>query len=179
MLILKVPISEELYNEETNEFFSDVFELRLEHSLVSLSKWESKFCKPFLGKDKTVEETLWYVDAMMLDSKTPTDIALRLTNEHLAKVNEYIQAPMSATTIRETPNRRTNQETITAELIYYWMIALSIPFECQHWHLNRLLMLIRVCNAKNEPPKKVSKSEARARQRELNAQRRQAYGTRG
>lgn len=179
MLKLSVQMSDELYNEETEEFSSETFDLELEHSLVSLSKWESKFCKPFLGKEKTVEETIWYVEAMTLNDKVPEGIFQRLSDANIDAINEYIGAPMTATTVRELPNQRPSREIITAEVIYYWMIALNIPFQCEHWHLNRLLMLVKVCNAKNTPPKKVGKRDAARQRQELNAQRRQAYGTRG
>lgn len=183
MLTLKVPLTAEGFNNETEEFIEpDYHVLKLEHSLVSLSKWESFFEKPFLGKDeKTTEEILWYVSAMVLDENPPEGILQRLSESNLEEINSYINAKMTATTF---PNQKkeTSRETITAELIYYWMIALNIPFECQHWHLKRLLTLVEVCNVKNTPPKKLSKAdmEERNRQmRELNAKRRAEMGSKG
>jgi hypothetical protein len=173
----------EIYNEETQEFSSfDDFVLELEHSLVSLSKWEQKFQKPFLTKeDKTPTEILWYVKAMILNDVYPEDLIERLTQDNLNDINEYIESSQSATTFGSMPETRSRgkTETITSELIYYWMIAFNIPFETQYWHLNRLFSLIRICNVKNSKPKKMSKGEIAQRNRELNAQRRQQLGTSG
>lgn len=179
MLEITIP-GLEYYNEETNEFtYYDDVTIQLEHSLVSISKWESKWCKSFLnGKDKSVEEIMYYVECMTLNHNVPSDIYSRLTTENIETINDYIGQPMTATTFpaeRNTPSR----EIITSELIYYWMIALNIPFECQYWHLNRLLTLIKVCNVKNNPPKKMSKQEILKRNRELNEARRQQFNTRG
>jgi len=180
MLRLAVQLSDEQFDEEKNEFVSgETFELELEHSLVSLSKWESKFCKPFLKDTKTTEETLFYLECMIMTPKYPEGLLQKLSQTNLDEVNAYIDAKMTATTVKQAPNQSPMREQITSELIYYWMIALNIPFECQYWHLNRLLMLIKVCNAKNTPPKKMSKREAASRQTALNAQRKQKYGTRG
>lgn len=182
MLTVSVELSEEQFDEEKGEFVSDTLVLELEHSLVSLSKWETKFCRPFLGKDKTPEETLWYVGAMILNPKVPEGILQKLSKENIDAINGYINAPMTATTVREPPNQRPTRRIITSEVIYHWMISLNIPVEFQYWHLNRLLMLIKVCNAENTPPKKAgrtSKAESMRNRRELNAQRRREHGTRG
>lgn len=171
----------EYFNEETEEFSSiDDFELELEHSLISLSKWESKYQRPFLSNsDKTPEEIISYVEAMILTPNYPENLFQRFTNENFAQINRYIESKESATTFGEMPERKGRGETITSELIYYWMVAFSIPFECERWHLNRLFSLIRICNIKNSKPKKMSHSEIAARNRELNAQRRAQYNTRG
>jgi hypothetical protein len=182
MLVINVS-GEEVFNEETSEFSTvGDFDLQLEHSLLSLSKWESKFQKPFLGKEvKTADETLWYVIAMILNDFYPADLWERLTQKNLDQINEYIESPQSATTFGVMPEMRTRgkSETITSELIYYWLVAFNIPFETEKWHLNRLFSLIRICNMKNSKPKKMSRSEIAQRNRELNAQRRSQLGTSG
>jgi hypothetical protein len=154
--------------------------LRLEHSLVSLSKWEATYEKPFLGKiEKTTEEVLGYIRAMAIDEKPPGQLFQELSELNISEINDYIDAKMTATWFRDPPGESRSQEVITAELIYYWMIMFNIPFECQHWHLNRLFTLIRVCGIKQAKPKKMTRSEAAARQRELNSQRRAQLGTKG
>ena len=173
---------QELYNEETEEFTStDDFDLLLEHSLSSLSKWESKYKKPFLSdKEKSFEETLAYVEFMILNENYPKDICSKLNNEHFEKINKYIESSETATTFNNTQNQgRRNSEIITAELVYYWMVAFNIPFECQFWNLNRLFTLIQICNIKNSPQKKMSRNELASRNHQLNEQRKRALGTSG
>ena len=180
MLTLIIP-GEEYFNEEdqTFETVGDV-ELLLEHSLVSLSKWESKHLKPFLGKEvKTPEEILDYVKCMILTKDYPKDIFYRFNQKNIDQIHDYIESKSSATTFGMMPEHRGPGETITSELIYYWMVAFTIPFECEHWHLNRLFALIRICNIKNAPPKKMGRHEIAARNREINAARRAQFNTRG
>jgi hypothetical protein len=182
VLSLLIQGNEVGFNEETNEFVfdDDSFVLQLEHSLVSLSKWEEIFEKPFWGKeDKSDEETIAYIRLMMLNPDVPPEIFSRLTQAHIDEINRYINAKRTATWFKEVPTHRQNKEVITAEIIYYWMIALQIPKECEHWHLNKLLTLVRVCNQKNAPQKKTGKHEMLAQRRELNAQRKAQHGTRG
>ena len=179
MLEITIP-GIELYDEEKNEFI--VYEdktVQLEHSLVSVSKWESKWCKPFLnGTDKSMEEILDYVYCMILTDDISIDDLSRLTQDAFNEINKYIGHPMTATTFsneRQTGGR----EIITSEIIYYWMVSFNIPFECQHWHLNRLLTLIKVCNVKNNPPKKMSKQEVLSRNKALNEARKREMKTKG
>ena len=180
MLRLTV-VGQELFDEETAEFITGPsFVLELEHSLVSLSKWESKFQKPFLSKDsKTPEEVLAYIEFMILNEEYPENLMLSLTREHFTEVQEYIDSAESATTFGKLPQQRGKGETITSELVYYWLVAFTIPFEVEHWHLNRLFALIRICNIKNQKPEKQSKGEKARQFRELNEKRRAQYGTTG
>lgn len=181
MLTIVVP-GVEGWDEQKEEFVppSSPISLQLEHSLLSLSKWESKWEKPFLSKDtKTVEETLDYIRCMTLNSNVSADVYYRLTSQNLRDVNAYIDAKRSATTIREERKGHRNSEIVTSELIYYWMVALNIPFECQKWHLNRLLMLIRVCNVKNQPAKKRSQRSILKENGALNAARRRQLHSKG
>lgn len=179
MLTITIP-SVEMWDEKHEQFvYIQETTLDLEHSLVSLSKWESKWEKPFLSsKDKTEEEVSDYIKCMMLTPNVNPIVYTCLTADNISTITNYINAPMTATTFNDTSNRP-GRETITAELIYYWMIALNIPFECQGWHLNRLLTLIKVCNIKNTPPKKRSKRDIMSRNAALNAARKKQLNTRG
>lgn len=179
MLEITIP-GIELYDESTNEFiYYEDEKVQLEHSLVSISKWEANWCKPFLsGKDKSPEEVLDYIRCMTVTEGITDDVYSRLTQENLSMINEYIGKPMTATTF-SNENNKGGREIITSEIIYYWMISFNIPFECQHWHLNRLLTLVKVCNVKNNPPKKMSKSEVLSRNKALNDARRKQLNTRG
>lgn len=174
---------EEFYDERTEEFTSvpDVT-LLLEHSLVSVSKWESKFKKPFLdSNEKSIEETLGYVESMVLTQNYPPEVFSRLTQSHFKEINEHIASSESATTFSDSlnPKGRRNSETITSELVYYWMVAFNIPFECENWHLNRLFSLIQICGIKNSSEKKMSKNEIASRNRALNEKRKAQLNTSG
>ena len=170
MLQLTIPSAE--YYDERREIFIEIKgqTVQLEHSLVSLAKWEAKWKKPFLGKDpKTFEESLDYVRCMTITQNV--------------EINAYIDEPMTATWFSESQNQKPCREIITAEIIYYLMISLNIPMECQKWHLNRLFTLMRVCNIKNgnaagNKPK-MSKRELMNRNRALNAARKSRLNTSG
>lgn len=180
MLTITVP-AREFYDEEQNLFF-EVKEqkLQLEHSLVSLSKWESKWCKPFLSKqDKTHEEILDYIRCMTLTQNVKPETYLALTPANMQAIQEYINAPMTATFFSENENQKHSREVITNELIYYWMSALGISDNKEKWHLNRLLTLIRVCNIKNQPAKKKSRRDTINSYAALNAARRKQFNSKG
>lgn len=180
MLRITVPAAE--YFDESRQMFIQKKEqtLQLEHSLVSLSKWEAKWKKAFLGKEeKTLEETLDYIRCMTITQNVDPEVYTRLTNANIKEINEYIGDPMTATTFRKDNPGHPSRETITSELVYYWMIANNIPPEYQKWHLNRLLTLIRVCTIKNTPTKKRGKSEIMRQNAALNAARRKKLGTTG
>lgn len=183
--MLRITISgQEFFNEVDNSFTTvgDV-DLELEHSLISLSKWESEFEKPFLIPGaKSTEEILGYIRAMILTVDYPLGVISRLDPNDISIINSYIDSKQSATTFGQMPQRKGSREVITAELIYYWMVTFNIPFECETWHLNRLFSLIRICNVKNSKPKKMSRSERAdmlAQRQALNAQRKAELGTNG
>ena len=180
MLPITVIIPER-WDEINNVFIPEGEQiLELEHSLVSLSKWESKWLKPFLStQEKTVEETLDYIRYMTLTPNVDPDVYNYITDSDAEKIYKYIYAPMTATTFPKERQSKNSSEIITSELIYYWMVALNIPFECQEWHLNRLITLIRVCEVKNQPPKKMSKRDIMSRNAALNAARRKQFNSKG
>ncbi|UVK58678.1 hypothetical protein SEA_GANTCHERGOBLIN_16 [Arthrobacter phage GantcherGoblin] len=154
MLTITIP-EIEYFDDVTERFVTKPeYKLDFEHSLVSLSKWESIWEKPFLGpEEKTREETLGYMQCMCLTPNIPPEVFLSLSNEQIDQINEYISAKMTATFFMEEPAKRagpTRKELVTSEVIYYWMISHSIPVEFEHWHLNRLITLIQVCNRKNQ-----------------------------
>ena len=181
MLKITIPPAE-LYNEEKNEFrYTKETTLQLEHSLVSVSKWEAKYKKSFINtKERTPQESLYYIKCMTITQNVPDEVYAGLTQEIVDTINKYIDDPMTATTFsKQQQGKGPGKEIITSELIYYWMISLQIPLECQKWHLNRLLTLINVCNIKNTPSKEMSKSELYSRNKALNAARKARYHTHG
>lgn len=155
--------------------------LNLEHSLISISKWESKWGKPFISKTPmTPEELIDYVRCMTLTQNVNPIVYNGITQKIIDQVVKYINADMTATTFSNMQNGKGGREIITSEIIYYWMVAFNIPFDpCQKWHLNRLITLIRVCSIKNAPPKKMNKRQAAASRKALNAQRKAKHHTRG
>lgn len=183
MLKITIPATE-LYDEQVGEFIQiKEQDLQLEHSLVSISKWESKWKKPFLdsSQERTTEEMIDYIRCMTLTQNVNPITYAGLTQKLVDQINEYINDPMTATWFSKDKDRPgpPSREKITSELIYYWMISLQIPMECQKWHLNRLLTLIRVCNIKNTPVTPMSKKAMAQQRAALNAQRRQRLNTKG
>lgn len=181
MLQLTIP-EREFFDERTSEFVKvKATTLLLEHSLISISKWESRWEKPFLGKDnKTSEEIMDYIRCMTINSSVSDETYLGLTNQHITTILNYINKKMTATWFSEEGKHGGRGEIVTSELIYYWMTAFNIPFDpCEKWHLNRLLTLVRVCSAKNAPPKKRSKREMMSQRAALNAKRRAQFNSKG
>lgn len=171
----------EVFDDESQEFKTQGgFELQLEHSLVSLSKWESIHEKPFLDtKDRTPEETLSYIQCMVLTPNPPGDFFLKLSEKNFEEINAYINKKMTATWFSEIRPETRNQEVVTSELIYYWMAVFHIPIECERWHLNRLFTLLRIANIKQDKPKKMSRAAIAQRNRELNEKRKAQLRTKG
>ena len=181
MLTITIPASE-YFNQKEGRFYTNKkpVTITLEHSLVSISKWEAKWHKPFLPEGpQTLEESIDYVRCMTLTQNVDPGKYNFLTKDNFVEINNYIQDPMTASTVTDRHDKRHSREKITSELIYYWMIALTIPMKCEKWHLNRLLMLIRICEAKQETPKKMSKGDIMRSNRALNAARRKKTGSRG
>ena len=182
MLTIVIP-PKEYYDEQKEEFgYFKGAVLQMEHSLVSISKWEEKYKKPFLKKEaKTKEETLYYLKCMTITQNVDLKVYSFLSEENAKQINDYIHDPHTATTFSSNGERSSNREILTSELIYYYMIACEIPMECQKWHLNRLLTLIKICAIKNDPKgkKKMGKHETLSKYRSLNAARRSQYGTKG
>ena len=173
---------EEFFDEEKQEFiYTKEQTLTLEHSLLSISKWEAKWKKPYFSKDKTDEEALDYVECMLVSpKKVDKSVFRRLSRKNYEEIADYINDPMTATKIYDRNPRSHKNNIITSEIIYYWMIAQNIPIECEKWPLNRLLTLIRVCSIKNDPnPKKMNRSAIARQNRALNQARRAKYNTRG
>lgn len=169
MLKITIPAFE-LYDQAKSEFITcKTTELSLEHSLVSLSKWESKWHKPYLTKDKrTQEELIDYIRCMTLTQNVDPGVYMGLTKANLNDVAEYIKDPMTATWFTNQEGQAPSRKVLTSEVIYGWMVGLNIPFECQKWHLNRLLTLIRVCSENNKEPKKATKAQTMAQNHALN-----------
>lgn len=182
MLKIKIGIGTEDFDEANNKFVnSDYFTLELEHSLASLSKWESEFEKPFLDGEKTAEETRFYIkECMVLTENPPEDFLEKLSKKNFDDIQAYINAKRSATWFNDKQGRPVGPRPIvTSAVIYAWMVGLRIPFEAQYWHLNELFTLIKVCHEQNKPPKKMGRAEAARQQAALNAQRRAQMGTGG
>lgn len=179
MLEITIP-EQEAYDESTNRFISlKGMKLSMEHSLVSIYKWESKWHKPFLHSTKTNAEILDYIRCMTITQNVPDDVYYRIPKSEIDKIQAYIEDPMTATTFHYLEDRKRNREIVTAEIIYYWMVSANVPFECQKWHLNKLLTLLQVISEKNKPPKKMSKAQIAKQYAALNAARKAKLHTKG
>lgn len=182
--MLQITIPERDYFDDSRQEFLYFPEtkLTLEHSLISLSKWESKWKKPFLSKEpKTLEESVDYIRCMTLDKNVKDNAYMAIDPNTFEKISAYINDSMTATWFNESKMGRGGGrgQTVTSELIYYWMIAFNVPFECQKWHLNRLLTLIKICEIKNQPSKKMKQKDVYAQNRALNAARKKNLNTNG
>ena len=180
---------QDLWDENTERFIAvPQTTLLLEHSLLSLSEWESDYKKPYivnnprLAEPRTRKETLDYVKCMTLnrDEVTDENVYLALSNSQLREIDEYINDKRTATTFVKNPTERPGGKFITSELIYYWMSTFNIPYiPCETWHLNRLLTLIKVCSEEQKAPNKKNKRSNLEEQRRLNEMRRKQLGTSG
>lgn len=185
-----ITIKDEYVDERNMMQYKPLATITIEHSLLSISKWEMKYHRPFLNSEKTPAETLDYICMMIIDSNpNPFNIQIlsKLSRDNIKEIEEYINDPMTATTFPEDEinkltgkSKMKKKDIITNELVYYWMAAAGIPFEiCERWHINRLLTLIRVYDVKNQPEKKMSKSEIAKRNKALNDARRAKLHTKG
>lgn len=175
--MLKVTIKgDESWDKEKRIFiYSPDIVLELEHSLVSVSKWEQKTKKPFLQGEKTEEESRFYIECMSLTPEFPPEAQRKLSQSNMNEIADYIGDPMTATWFTETPSGTTSQ-IITSDLIYSWMIAYQIEFEAQHWHLNKLITLIKVIDHQRaNANKKRSSAEVARQQSRIAAERRKLY----
>lgn len=180
--MLKIIVKgKELFDERTNEFIStNDTVLQLEHSLISLSKWESKWHKPFLNNsDKTEEEMIDYIRCMTITQNVDPGVYYGLSQKNIMEIKNYMDDPMTATWFSDKSNPKSKQKAVTSELIYYWMITLGVPISMEKWHLNRLLTLIRVCNIENSPKKKMKHNDVLRQNSSLNQIRRQMMNSSG
>lgn len=172
----------DLFDERTQEFISFKGALiKLEHSLLSISKWEAKWHRPFLS-DKikmSEEELIDYIRCMTITQNVCPETYYALSNDNIEEIRRYIDNPMTATWFNDKDKAGNKRKTITSEIIYYWMVSLGIPFSCEKWHLNRLLTLIRVCNIESAPKKRMSKGDIYKQNSTINRARRQMMGSRG
>lgn len=171
----------ELYDDNTWEFIQIKPQiLKLEHSLLSVSKWESKWHKALLEDEKTNEETLDYIRCMTINQVDPM-VYFFLSEDNIKEIQDYVNNPMTASTITDRSPGGKPRRRITSELIYYWMVALQIPFECEKWHLNRLLTLINITYIMNKPEKenRMSPGETFERMKIMNEANRKKYKLHG
>lgn len=184
MLVVDVPITDEGWDEQKECFVeSEIFELRLEHSLLAIAGWEAKYKKVFFSKnEKTSDEIRGYIRFMAIDKNVPETVFGRLSEQNIIAIRDYMDDSQTATHFRkgeESGSKKRSKEPITSDLIYYWLVACQIPFECQTWHINRLLTLVRIYELKNQKPKKHSKNELLKNNAALNKAQRERFHTSG
>lgn len=176
MLTVTIPEAKEFIEDEERFITYPAVRLDLEHSLISISKWESKFKKPFLNeKNKTDEEILFYIKCMTINKNVPDEAYMRIPESVILEIYDYINDPMTATTIRKTEGKGQSKQFITSELIYCWMAMAQLPSEYEKWHLNRLLTLIQVYGEESSPKKKKNRAEINREFRDINAERRKKF----
>ena len=179
--IITVP-EQEFFNSETNEFYTiKPTTFKIEHSLVAIAKWESKWHVAFLDEnvEKTPEMMLDYIKCMTISQNVNPEVYNHLPPSVIKEINDYIGDPMTATVFSDNGKGVNRGEFVTNELVYYWMVASNIPLECEKWHFNRLMTLIRICGEKNKDPKKMNRRDILNRNRALNEARKRAHKTRG
>ncbi len=180
--MIKIAVPDTEYYDEQTETFEYVkgCTLKLEHSLISISKWESKWKKPYLSEvSKSYEEKLDYIRCMTINNVDDSRVYSSIPISDIERIYKYINDPMTATTFNEKKKSPRSKQTVTSELIYYWMVYWGIPFEAEKWHINRLISLIRICNIKGQRPEKMSNREIMSQNHSLNKARRAKFHTRG
>lgn len=180
MLTISLP-EVETYSEEEGFVVYDPIRIRLEHSLYAISLWESKWKKSFietLEKGMSPSEFLYYIKCMSMDESLG-DWIIRLSSKNLIEIRDYISDPMTATTINRRNVKGGKKQIVTSELVYFWMTQYGIPFECDHWHFNRLLTLIEIASIRSGPQKKMSNKEIASRQQAICEANRRKYNSRG
>lgn len=182
MLTVHIP-DVELFNNATGEFsYAKGGTLTLEHSLVAVHEWESKWKKPYLSqKKKTREESVDYIRCMIVEGHVDDEALRAIPNDVMTTVDNYIHDPMTATIIHSEgqSSNSSNGTFTTAEIIYWQMTVLNIPIVFETRHLNKLLTLIKICSIKNGKPKMLSKQERYERNRKINEQNKKRYNTKG
>lgn len=182
MLTLTIP-KREIWDEANESFiYTKETVLQLEHSLISVSKWEAKWHEPFMNNNNmTPEKTMSYIQFMTMNKVEDPLVYSMLTKDEIQTINDYIDNPMTATWFAKDPKKHgiSRGEIITSEVLYFYMVSLQIPFQCEKWHLNRLITLIKVCSEKNKKPDKMSKRDIMNRNRALNEARKAKMGTKG
>lgn len=180
ILVLEFPEYDQ-FDRVTEEFVTfPPARLTLVHNLLSIVRWESKWKRSFVDRPpSSVDEVIDYVECMADGQPSVPHMLERLTRDHTEAIKAYIADPMSASVMLSRPGQTKSSEKMTSDLIYYYMVTFQIPFEAEEWHLNRLLMLIRICNAKQSAGQKTNSKSAASQRAALNRARRARAGSRG